>query len=258
MNFLKIPLFCAFILLINSVFAQSLSREEIKQKSVEKLPNTLVTFREFLAIPNDGHFPEQIVENLNWCNTKFTELGFTTNEIISGEIPHLYAEKIIDKKKKTILFYLQIDGQPVDIAKWEQESPFRATIKDQAGNVIPWEQLGNSPNEELKIYARSASDSKGPAMCFISALEIMNEVNRSADFNIKVIMDFQEEMSSPTIADLVNNNRDLLNADYLLIMDGTRHISNLPTLTFGARGIATITLTVFGAKEDLHSGQYGN
>lgn len=258
MNFLKILLFCSFILLINSVFAQSLSREEIKQKSVEKLPNTLATFREFLAIPNDGHFPEQIVENLNWCNTKFTELGFTTNEIISGEIPHLYAEKIIDKKKKTILFYLQIDGQPVDQSKWDQESPFRATIKDQAGNVIPWEQLGNSPNEELKIYARSASDSKGPAMCFISALEIMNEMNRSADFNIKVIMDFQEEMSSPTIADLVNNNRDLLNADYLLIMDGTRHISNLPTLTFGARGIATITLTVFGAKEDLHSGQYGN
>ncbi len=47
-------------------------------------------------------------------------------------------------------------------------------------------------------------------------------------------------------------------ADRLVIMDATRHISNIPTIMFGARGIATLTLTIFGAKENLHSGQYGN
>jgi acetylornithine deacetylase/succinyl-diaminopimelate desuccinylase-like protein len=249
---------CNLIFLGYTASAQTLSLGEIQQKSKEKLPEALNTFREFLAMPNDGHFPEQIITNLAWCDRKFTAMGFKTKEIISDGVPHLYTEKIIDKKKKTILFYLQIDGQPVDSTKWNQENPFTATVKDETGNVIPWNEMMDSPDENLKIYARSASDSKGPATCFISALELMNEMNLSSDFNIKVIMDFQEEMSSPTIADLVNKNRELLNADYLLIMDGTRHISNLPTLTFGARGIATITLTVFGAKEDLHSGQYGN
>jgi len=71
-------------------------------------------------------------------------------------------------------------------------------------------------------------------------------------------MDFQEELSSPTIADLVNKHRTRLAADRLVIMDGTRHISDIPTIMFGARGIATLTLTVYGAKENLHSGQYGN
>lgn len=258
MRYLLIFTVCNLIFWEYTASAQVLSLEEIQHKSKEKLPEALSTFQEFLAMPNDGHFPAQIATNLAWCDRKFTSIGFKTQKIVSNGVPHLYAEKIVDEKKKNILFYLQIDGQPVDSTKWDQESPFAATIKDENGNVIPWGKLGNSPDENLKIYARSASDSKGPATCFISALELMNEMKLSSDFNIKVIMDFQEEMSSPTIADLVNKNRELLNADYLLIMDGTRHISNLPTLTFGARGIATITLTVFGAKEDLHSGQYGN
>lgn len=44
----------------------------------------------------------------------------------------------------------------------------------------------------------------------------------------------------------------------LIIFDGPRHTSNRPTLTFGARGIATIKLKVFGPKKPQHSGHYGN
>ena len=44
----------------------------------------------------------------------------------------------------------------------------------------------------------------------------------------------------------------------LVIFDGPRHITNRPTLTFGARGIATITLKVFGPYFPQHSGHYGN
>jgi acetylornithine deacetylase/succinyl-diaminopimelate desuccinylase-like protein len=44
----------------------------------------------------------------------------------------------------------------------------------------------------------------------------------------------------------------------LIIFDGPRHISNKPTLTFGARGIATITLTTYGPVVPQHSGHFGN
>ena len=71
-------------------------------------------------------------------------------------------------------------------------------------------------------------------------------------------MDFQEELGSPDLPKAVEENRDLLKAEMLFIMDGTRHLSNLPTLTYGARGIATATIKVFGPKYGLHSGQYGN
>jgi acetylornithine deacetylase/succinyl-diaminopimelate desuccinylase-like protein len=44
----------------------------------------------------------------------------------------------------------------------------------------------------------------------------------------------------------------------LVILDGPRHISNKPTLTFGARGITTVTLKTFGPRVPQHSGHYGN
>ncbi|SOE22822.1 Acetylornithine deacetylase/Succinyl-diaminopimelate desuccinylase [Spirosomataceae bacterium TFI 002] len=238
-------------------FSQTIKADKIKTLSEAKLLESLDEYKGFLALPNDGNYPEQIDTNLNWCNSKFQSLGFKTQELTSKSIPHLFAEKIIDPNLPTVLFYMQIDGQPVDSSKWNQESPFIATLKNN-DTPIPWESLQKEINEDWKIFARSASDSKGPAMCLITALEILQKEGIKPSFNIKAIMDFQEELGSPTIAELVNNNRKLLECSYLLIMDGTRHISNLPTLTFGARGIATIRLEVFGGKENLHSGQYGN
>ncbi|GHB62338.1 hypothetical protein GCM10007390_15180 [Persicitalea jodogahamensis] len=235
-----------------------MTKPQIEASVDQSLKGSLLTFRDFLALPNDGGYPEQIDANLRWCDKAFTDLGFETQKIVSRGVSHLYAQKVIDPNKKSVLFYLQIDGQPVDSSAWNQPSPFRAVIKDKNGKLVDWKSLDTAIDPDDKIFARSASDSKGPASCFMTALKIMQEKGVAADFNIKVIMDFQEEMSSPTIAQLVQDHRELLAADRLLIMDGTRHISNLPTLTFGARGIATITLTVFGAKENLHSGQYGN
>ena len=44
----------------------------------------------------------------------------------------------------------------------------------------------------------------------------------------------------------------------LVIFDGPRHISGQPTIAFGARGIAGITLTTYGPIFPQHSGHYGN
>lgn len=241
-----------------SVLGQNLSRVEINDIEKAEIKGSLLMFREFLKMPNDGNYPQQIESNLKWCEKTFQNLGFKTTEITSSKIPHLYAEYITDPKKPNVLFYLQIDGQPVDKSAWSQSNPFEPVIKNQKGEEISWQEIEKKIDPEWKIFARSTSDSKGPAMCFISAFEALRKRNIVPEYNVKVIMDFQEELSSPTIAALVKNNRTLLAADRLVIMDGTRHISDIPTITFGARGIATLTLTVYGAKENLHSGQYGN
>ncbi len=56
----------------------------------------------------------------------------------------------------------------------------------------------------------------------------------------------------------VTQYRDLLAADMMLIFDGPIHSSGRPTLAFGARGIITANLTVYGPKSGVHSGNYGN
>ena len=221
----------------------------------------LIDLKTFLALPNDGHFPDQIAANLSWCDSTFSDLDFDTQVISTKGAPLLFAEKLYHKEAKTVLFYLQIDGQPVDRTQWAQADPFQAVIKSQGTSgwqIVDDAVGGKSYDPDWRIFARSVSDSKGPAIALITALKILKAQKATPRFNVKVIMDFQEEMGSPDLPDAVSEHKALLNADMVLIMDGTRHLSNLPTLTYGARGIATATLKIFGPRYPLHSGQYGN
>lgn len=261
----KMLLFSTFIFslfFVQFTSAQKLSSEKINSLAKEKFPNAIFDLMTFLKLPNDGHFENEIQQNLKWCDSIFLDLKFKTEVIKTEGAPLLFAEKKVDDNLKTVLFYLQIDGQPVDPTKWNQQNPFLPVLKEKddlnTWTIIDSEKLRNKLNPDWRIFARSASDSKGPAMSLISALQILQDEKVNPAFNIKVIMDFQEEMGSPTLPKAVTENRQLLNADMLFIMDGTRHLSNLPTITFGARGIATATLKVFGPRYPLHSGQYGN
>ena len=64
--------------------------------------------------------------------------------------------------------------------------------------IVDWDNLNNKTleeldNDDLRIFARSASDAKGPVMMLINALETLNINNVKPKFNIKLIMDFEEE-----------------------------------------------------------------
>ncbi|WP_165776629.1 M20/M25/M40 family metallo-hydrolase [Maribacter sp. 4G9] len=227
----------------------------------EKFVESAFNLRQFLTLPNDGNYPEQIATNLAWCDSVFSSLKFKTQTIKTDGAPLLFAEKVYHKNRKSVLFYLQIDGQPVDTTKWFQPNPFIPVLKEKKGSnweVIDFNKLNVTIDPDWRIFARSSSDSKGPAMTLISALQILQSKKIKPEYNIKVIMDFQEELGSPDLPKAVTKNRELLDAEMLFIMDGTRHLSNLPTLTYGARGIATATIKIFGPKYGLHSGQYGN
>ncbi|MDX5338589.1 MAG: M20/M25/M40 family metallo-hydrolase, partial [Cyclobacteriaceae bacterium] len=243
-----------------SAFCQ-LSREEIIQASNAQLRASLIEFREYLSLPNNGKVPEDIAKNLEWTQAALESRGFKTRVLTGNGVPHLFAQGKMDPAKKTILVYMQVDGQPVDSSAWNQDSPYIPELMEEIDGKwepINWNFLDGKINPEWKIFARSASDSKGPTMTFFSALDILKQKGIEPSINLKFILDFQEEISSPELAPIIAANKDLFQADGILIMDGTRHFSNLPNLAFGARGIVTATIKVFGASNDLHSGQYGN
>jgi acetylornithine deacetylase/succinyl-diaminopimelate desuccinylase-like protein len=161
-----------------------------------------------------------------------------------------------------VLIYLQADGQPVDPSAWAQPDPYTAVLKeqDQAGDwrIIDWAQLEQSLDPDWRVFARSAADSKGPMAQFLVAVELLTSVKPDLGYHLKVPIDTEEELGSPHLSGAVRAHRDLLASDMLLIFDGPPHVSNGPTVSLGARGIATVTLTVWGPRVAQHSGHYGN
>ncbi len=231
--------------------------------------NSFDEFYELHHLPNDAHFPADIEKNVLWCEAAFAKRGFTTQRLKTATVPLLLAERKTTAKQVggktpiTVLVYLQIDGQPVDATKWDQDSPWNPTLKekDAAGkwNTLPFQKLKSGAiNRDWRIFVRSASDAKGPAVAFIASLDALKELKLEPNYNLKVIMDFEEELGSPHLPLAVADYKKELAADRLIIFDGPRHVSNEPTLSFGARGICEITLTVQGPRTPVHSGNYGN
>ena len=264
---MKLKLVLFTLVLPTFLLAQNLQMEGLKSDQLTELADKYAkaSFEEFkaiLSIPNDAHFPADIEKNVQWCEAAFQQRDFATTRLKTSGAPLLLAERKVNNPQKTVLVYLQIDGQPTDSTKWFQETAFTPTLKqsDGAGNwqTIDWNRIHNNYDPESRIFARSTSDAKGPVVMFLAAMDAIKSLDIDPSYNLKIIMDFEEEMGSPNLPPAITVYKDALASDMLIIFDGPLHISNKPTLKFGARGISDVTLTVFGPRAPQHSGHYGN
>ena len=231
---------------------------------VLKNQKTLVSsLAELLAIPNVAADRENIRRNAVWLRDHLAQRGFTAEILETTGNPLVFGELKVPGATRTILFYEHYDGQPVNPKDWKQPSPFTPILRDgrmeDGGREIP-NGLATLTSfaPEMRIYARSASDDKSPFIALCAALDAMKESGLQPTSNIKVILDGEEEAGSPSLVPAISKYRSRLTADVMYILDGPVHPSERPTVVYGARGIATIGLTVYGPKFPLHSGHYGN
>jgi acetylornithine deacetylase/succinyl-diaminopimelate desuccinylase-like protein len=224
----------------------------------------LPEYLELLAIPNVASEPADIRRNAAFLRAALERRGFTAKLLDNpAQRPLVFGElRSADPGAKTVLYYIHFDGQPVVPGEWQQADPFVPVVKERAGDgwrEVPRERLQQVPlDPELRVFARAASDDKAPIVMLLAALDLMRAQGRAPAHHVKLILDSEEEMSSPSLAGVAAANRALLAADALVILDGPAHPSGRPTVVLGNRGIAQATLTVYGAKAPLHSGHYGN
>ena len=239
-----------------------LTGEQVRELTQSSVLNALARYRDFLSLPNNANYPDDIQRLVEWLEPQFQSLGFATQRLTTAGNPALFAERRVDGAQRTVLVYLQADGQPVDASVWAQDDPFVPVLKARNSvglwDIIPWSSLETEIDPNWRIFARSASDSKGPMTQFMTAVSLLNQANIETAFNLKVIIDTEEEMGSPHLAALVEANRKMMSADMLLIFDGPPHASSKPTVSFGARGMTGVTLVAYGPKVPQHSGHYGN
>ena len=255
------------IILLSAVMSIPIySQREYKNEIFKQGLNNIDEFIEFLSYPNDSNFKLDIYELIDWTEDKFKSLDFEINRLDTETIPLLLASKHINDNYKTVLIYMHLDGQPVDLTKWEQENPFKPVYKlkengkfiEYDSNEIKGIDYKTLQEKDIRIFARASSDAKGPVMMLIQALKFMNTNNIDQKLNLKLVMDFEEEIGSPSLPDAVKKHSTILKSDALLIFDGPQHESDLPTLNFGNRGISSITLKTYGPVLPQHSGHFGN
>ncbi len=195
--------------------------------------------------------------------SEFSARNFATEllESPSGGPPAVFAQRTVPGATRTIVLYAHYDGQPVAGAPWDGD-PFAPALRQVergvAGNAIPLPAAGDTVNPDARIFARSASDDKGPIVAMLAAFDALAELNQQPTVNIKIFLEGEEEAGSQHLGDLLRAHREKLNADAWFFMDGPVHVSGAPQLVLGVRGVVGVEITLYGPNRPLHSGHYGN
>ncbi len=152
--------------------------------------------------------------------------------------PVVFAEKIIDPAKPIVLVYGHYDVMPVDpLDLWETQ-PFEPVIKNE------------------RIYARGSADDKGQLFMQVKAFEALLK-NNELNFNVKFMLEGEEEMGSPALEIWCKQHKEMLKSDIILVSDTTMLGMDKPSITVGLRGLSYMEVEVTGPNADLHSGIYG-
>ncbi|RYC68633.1 dipeptidase [Spirosoma sordidisoli] len=197
---------------------------------------------ELLRIPSvsaDSSFKKDVRRAAEFVRDKLTAAGLDDAQLheTAGH-PIVFAQKLVDPARPTVLVYGHYDVQPADPYELWKTPPFEPTIRNE------------------RIYARGACDDKGQFYMHIKALEAMLATD-GLPCNVKVMIEGEEEVGSDHLGTFVAGNRELLKADVILISDTSIISNETPSLETGLRGLSYVEVEVTGANRDLHSGVYG-
>jgi acetylornithine deacetylase/succinyl-diaminopimelate desuccinylase-like protein len=215
-------------------------------------------FITLLSIPNIARSDADMRRNAEQLKSMFERRGFSVGlQPVTSGAPVVLAALDASPSAGTLTLYIHYDGQAVDSTKWTKCGPFAPCVVAPGGKVT-LDASVKSFHPEARIYARSASDDKGPIMAVLAAVDALRATGSKPAWNLRVVLDGQEEAGSGNFRRFVASSGEKLTADLAITLDGPRHPSGRPTMYFGVRGGAGVTITVFTARSDLHSGNYGN
>src|SRR5690606_10865486 len=171
---------------------------------------------DWLRIPSisaDSQYKADVRKAAEYLKEKLTAAGADKVELCETKgHPVVYAEKIVGEGLPTVLVYGHYDVQPADPVEQWSSPPFEPVIRDG------------------KIFARGSSDDKGQVYMHVKAFETMMK-NNSLPCHMKFMVDGEEEVGSDNLGLFVQQNRDKLTADIILISDTALISLDHPSIT---------------------------
>ena len=204
------------------------------QEEIIKLLSDLVRIQ---SISSDKNHRDQVDESAQFVQNIFADLGLNTQTIkVPGGMPAVVAHTEIDPAKKTVLLYAHHDVQPVgDETLWNTE-PFEPQVIDG------------------RLFGRGSGDNKSGVVVHY---HVVKQLLDDLPVNLKIFIEGEEEIGSPTMTEFINQNRDALESDVIIIADSGNVRIGTPTITTTLRGLVDAIIEVDQPMRPIHSGVGG-
>ncbi|MGO8055380.1 M20/M25/M40 family metallo-hydrolase [Rhizobium leguminosarum] len=226
---------------------QSQSLGKVLSYADANMSGSLDRLFQLLRIPSvscDPLYAGKCQEAATWLSDELESIGFGSSVRQTTGHPVVVAHH----KKSSgphVLFYGHYDVQPVEpLDEWEAD-PFDPKLRVQ-------------PSGETHIVARGASDDKGQLLTFVEACRAWKAVTGSLPISVSMFFEGEEESGSPSMDGFLDQARDELSADIMLLCDTYLWNDAVPAVTVMLRGLLEEEIEITCANRDLHSGAYGN
>lgn len=198
----------------------------------------LAEFISFKSISTDPLYKPEIQKTTDWLKSTFETNGFEV-DIWNGpnSNPIVCAKYEVSPELETVMVYGHYDVQPADKSDGWFKDPF--TVHEANG----------------KLYARGIVDNKGQVFVHMhTVFELIKKDNLK--YNVIFLIEGNEETSNEDIGNLVLENKDNLQVDYIMVSDGELTGEN-PAIEYALRGGFNCKIVYKTALNNLHSGIYG-
>ncbi len=212
----------------------------------EVFTDALAHLKNLVAIPSlslPSADPEPVAQSAQYVRDMFAPVvEWDVIDIFSagGGRPAVIARKNPTPGQPTVLLYAHHDVQPAgNPSEWDSD-PFEADIRDG------------------RLYGRGSADDGAGIVAHWQALSLLSRISPElGGLGVVVFIEGEEESGSPTFHLLLDEHRDLLAADVIIVADSDNPSPTIPALTTSLRGVVGLTVTLTTGSYPLHSGMFG-
>lgn len=171
----------------------------------------------------------------------FRRIGFEDVKITTagGAPPAVIATWTEVESSPTVLLYAHHDVQPPGFLDRWSADPFEPVQRDG------------------RLYGRGAADDKAGVVAHAAALAAWFDTAGGPPCNVKVVVEGEEEVGSPHLADLLAAHAEELSSDVMVLADAGNWSVGVPAITYSLRGLAGGVLRLRGLRAPVHSGLGG-